>query len=627
MSAEIAGSNFRQMKLGGQTLRQQVQSQVFAPDVIRFHECEHQSAPAVEKPEPDEITPQKAPLRVHEHLQQPTSLTASVQGVCHEIGVTRHAIVMIGEASIREMLEVPLEAPHASRHLRVLVNLRADPATAPAVKESNQAIRVCVAVTQKPSKIIGYPRYRPTRISGESAATQRLNLTAQLAGDPLVGIQAKHPVAAGAVDGELLLRTVSRPIVLNDPGPQRAGNLPSRVRRMRINDYDLVAKAHRPQACLDPVRLIVSDYTSGQLHELRIAGMSSVLFYDPSCQRPYDTRTLHQQATGGTEASVTRIADALGAFVMQHNRTEAYGSYLPPGRIAGIEHVILNRESRALPKVRELYPDAKTYLWVHDQLNPGSKRGRRLASTAQHLRDRSVTIICVSDTQRRGVEATVRQIGVADVVRTVTIYNPVTDDLMPDGSAFDDRKLVFFSSPNKGLAFSLDAFRALHRRMPDLRLQVGNPGYKFRRSAAIDGVEYLGPQPQERIHKEVRTALCTFFPNFVLPETFGLVFAESKAVGTPILTCDCGAAAEIVGDPQQVLPVTFAQRAYETTFQSLSPGLRSGPARVADQLGLFDQYIERIRAWRAGDRPAAAPDPRFRLTAVANQWRAMLGIP
>jgi glycosyltransferase involved in cell wall biosynthesis len=355
--------------------------------------------------------------------------------------------------------------------------------------------------------------------------------------------------------------------------------------------------------------------------------MSSVLFFDPSCQRPYDTRTLHQQATGGTEASVTRIADALGAFVMQHNRTEPYGSYLPPGRIAGIEHVILNRDSRALPRVRELYPEAKTYLWVHDQLNPGSKRGRRLARTAQQLRDRSVTVICVSDTQRRGVEATLRSIRVDDVVRAVTIYNPVNDDLVPDGSAFDERKLVFFSSPNKGLAFSLDAFRALRRRMPDLRLQVGNPGYKIRKSAIIEGVEYLGPQPQERIHKEVRSALCTFFPNFVLPETFGLVFAESKAVGTPILTHDCGAAAEIVGDPQQVLPVTLAQRAYETTFHSFSPRWRGGPARLADSMGVFDAYIERIRAWRAGGRPVAAPDPRFRLKVVASQWRAMLGIP
>ena len=355
--------------------------------------------------------------------------------------------------------------------------------------------------------------------------------------------------------------------------------------------------------------------------------MSSVLFFDPSCQRPYDTRTLLEHATGGTEASVTRIADALGAFVMQHNRTEPYGTYLPPGKIPGIEHVILNRDSRALPRVRELYPEAKTYLWVHDQLNPGSKRGRRLASTARHLRELRVTVICVSDSQRRGVEATLRRIGVDDCVRAVTIYNPVDDTLVPDGSPVDERKLVFFSSPNKGLAFSLDAFRALRRRMPDLRLRVGNPGYKIRRSAAIEGVEYLGPLPQEQIHKEVRSALCTFFPNFVLPETFGLVFAESKAVGTPVLTHDCGAAAEIVGDPQQVLPVTFAHRAYEIALSNFSPSLRGGPARLADRLGLFDTYVERIRAWRDGGRPAAGPDPRFHLKVVADRWRAMLGIP
>jgi glycosyltransferase involved in cell wall biosynthesis len=201
----------------------------------------------------------------------------------------------------------------------------------------------------------------------------------------------------------------------------------------------------------------------------------------------------------------------------------------------------------------------------------------------------------------------------------------VEDALVPDGSTVDYRKLVFFSSPNKGLAFSLDAFRALRRRMPDLRLHVGNPGYKIRKTARIEGVEYLGPQPQEKIHAEVRTALCTFFPNFVLPETFGLVFAESKAVGTPVLTHDCGAAAEVLGDPQQVLPVTFAHKAYETALSSVSPQWRSGPARLADRLGLFDAYIDRIRDWRDGARPHMTPDPRFRLTAVVNQWRAMLG--
>ena len=352
--------------------------------------------------------------------------------------------------------------------------------------------------------------------------------------------------------------------------------------------------------------------------------MSSILFFDPSCPHPYDTRTLQQKAIGGTEASVTRITDALDAFVVQHNRTEAYGRYLPPKRISGIEHVVLNRDSRALPIVRELYPNAHVYLWVHDRLNPGSKRGRRLASTSRLLREMSVTIICVSDSQRYGVEATLLRMGVSDRVRAVRIYNPVEDALAPDGSLVDDRKLVFFSAPNKGLHYALDVFRVMRWQMPDLRLVVGNPGYKIGTSTEIEGVEYLGPQPQHRIHAEVRTALCTFSPNFVLPETFGLVFAESKAVGTPVLTHDCGAALEVIGDPKQVLPVSFAHRAYEGILGKLSPRWRGGPARLAARLGLFDVYVESIRSWRLGARPHTAPDPRFRHTVVADQWRSML---
>ena len=58
--------------------------------------------------------------------------------------------------------------------------------------------------------------------------------------------------------------------------------------------------------------------------------MSPVLFYDPLCQQPYDTRTLHTQAMGGTESTLVRVADALGAWVMQHNRTHDWERYRRP---------------------------------------------------------------------------------------------------------------------------------------------------------------------------------------------------------------------------------------------------------------------------------------------------------
>ena len=352
--------------------------------------------------------------------------------------------------------------------------------------------------------------------------------------------------------------------------------------------------------------------------------MSSVLFYDPLCRQPYDTRTLHTCALGGTEATLTRVADALEAFVIQHNRAEDWGRYRRPQRISGITHVIVNRDSRALPLMAKHYPGARTYLWLHDQVNPGSRRARWLAGTAALLRERAATAVCVSDSQRRGVEATLRRIGVAAQVRALTIYNAVEEALRPDDTPVDERKLIFFSSPNKGLNFTLDAFSALKRHMPDLRLVVGNPGYKAGGDARRAGVEFLGPQPQARIHAEVRSALCTFFPNFVIPETFGLVFAESHALGTPVLTHDCGAALEVVGDPRQVLPLTPGYRLYEAAVGGLPSRWRRLPARLAASAGLFDAYLERIRAWRSGERPRTGPDPRFRLSTVTEQWRALL---
>jgi glycosyltransferase involved in cell wall biosynthesis len=140
-------------------------------------------------------------------------------------------------------------------------------------------------------------------------------------------------------------------------------------------------------------------------------------------------------------------------------------------------------------------------------------------------------------------------------------------------------------------------------------------------------VEFLGAQPQARMHREVRSALCTFFPNFVIPETFGLVFAESHALGTPVLTYDCGAAREVLCDGAQLLPVPAAARAYEALAAHLPFSWRRGAARLASSAGLFDTARDRIRAWREGQRPRAAPDPRFRLSAVSARWRALLSLP
>jgi len=104
-------------------------------------------------------------------------------------------------------------------------------------------------------------------------------------------------------------------------------------------------------------------------------------------------------------------------------------------------------------------------------MRPATKRGRRLRDAADLLRRaRCPSSACRT---RIGWMCSIPCAGRHRGPAGVHALQPARCDLQPDGTPFDDRQLVFFSSPNKGLAYTLDAFGALHRAMPDLRLIVG----------------------------------------------------------------------------------------------------------------------------------------------------------
>src|SRR5262249_4247245 len=299
--------------------------------------------------------------------------------------------------------------------------------------------------------------------------------------------------------------------------------------------------------------------------------MAPLLFFDPLCPRPYGEASLREGGLAGTEASTVRVAEALDAWVAQHNRTEAEGRYRPPSAVAHVRQVVVLRDPRALKSAARLFPGAHLTLWVHDRIEPGSSRARWFAAAAPELRSLRPDVVCVSEYQRERVAATLAGLPGCEGLAVRRIYNPVEDAIVPDGTPIDPSKLVFFSSPNKGLRFALDAFRALRRRMPELRLCVGNPGYKSFAAAGIAGVEWLGSLPHARVLAAARPALCPFSPTLLIPELFGLVFAESRAVGPPVLTHAWGAAREVLGAPAELLPVTWAQRAYEAPLHRLEP--------------------------------------------------------
>lgn len=347
--------------------------------------------------------------------------------------------------------------------------------------------------------------------------------------------------------------------------------------------------------------------------------MSRILFFDPICPAPYDQLTLSRQAMGGTEASVVRVAEALDASVVQHNRRQAEGRYCPPAARKDVEHVVVLRDPQLLPVVSQLYPNAKLSLWIHDLIDSGSKRAQRLAKVTSVLPKTAITIVCVSEFQRAQVEQLLGRQNDRRCICTHTIYNPIDEALNPDDTPVDRSKLVFFSSPDKALGYTLDAFRELRQQLPELRLCIANPGYLAQHSHTIPGVEWLGALPHASIIHQLRSALCVFYPNFLKPETFGLVFAESNAAGTPVLTHDCGAASEVLHDPAQTLPVSLRQRVYASCMRSVPSSFR---ARAAHSGHIFTPYLECIAAWRVGARPKVQADPRFRIGAIAKDWLA-----
>jgi hypothetical protein len=162
-----------------------------------------------------------------------------------------------------------------------------------------------------------------------------------------------------------------------------------------------------------------------------------ILIFDPVAQRLYDDASLATEALGGTEATVIRIAQALDAQVMQPRRTASTGRYLSADAAVHPTHVISLRHPAAALIMRKRFPDAAHVLWLHDLLVAGGvadaflEHGRALAGT-------NTTIVCVSDFHVRHVGSTLASLlPDAHFPLLRRVYNPIADDLLPDGTPVD----------------------------------------------------------------------------------------------------------------------------------------------------------------------------------------------
>jgi glycosyltransferase involved in cell wall biosynthesis len=335
--------------------------------------------------------------------------------------------------------------------------------------------------------------------------------------------------------------------------------------------------------------------------------MKVLLIVDGTCPKPYDPGTFAAEGMGGTEATVIRIAEGLAAtglfnvLVEQHNRSVMYSNlegfennyrracYVPPETADRADYVISLRYPPLLALMQKRFPNARHYLWNHDLLIP---------DYAQQMVELSnYTAVAVSNYHKTQMQTVLAPQGYTGQFPVKVVYNPIADDLVPDETPIDRNKLVWTSSPHKGLDYALAIFRNLRNFNPDFRLHIANPGYLPSSDTQDDGVVSLGSLRHSDVIKEVRNSLCLFYPNASFPETFGIVLAESNAVGVPVLTHPIGAATEVLYHPSETLDCR-------------------NPKSV----------IDRVMAWHSGNRPKVKANPKFRLSAVIQSWKRLFDV-
>lgn len=321
--------------------------------------------------------------------------------------------------------------------------------------------------------------------------------------------------------------------------------------------------------------------------------MTDLRIVDPCTPRSYDT-TKSLQGLGGTEATILRIAGALATeariVIEQAVRTNACrigdlhfrSMDLEPqgGRVI----VVINAWKVAL-KLRRANPTARILLWLH--IYPG-RHNRQMGA---RLRDADIGVICVSASHAQALHDFL-----PDPPRIGHIYNPIADDLHPDDTPRKANRLIFASSPHKGLAQVLDLFTHVRKAMPEMKLVLANPGYmRWPMPVLPEGILLRGSLDHDAVIAEFRRALCLFYSQNQFAETFGLVIAEANAVGCPaLLHGDTGANREIACSPEQCL-------------EKIDP----------------ETVIAQLTSWRScAPRVQARPD--FRLSSVVAVWRNLI---
>lgn len=336
--------------------------------------------------------------------------------------------------------------------------------------------------------------------------------------------------------------------------------------------------------------------------------MYRIAIVDAFCPRPYDELSLLTDPTGGTESSVVLLAEALSARtgievrVLQHCRTDTHisargtryegaSNWREAASAAKEDAVVIINSHKVLDLWHRNRRQLCTLvLWRHNYLGNHYKR---LGACLQRCQ---AQLVCVSPSHlSHSRERLKNWSGYPGDRYLSSLPNPVKVHRSA-ASIVDPDKLLYCSSPHKGLDQCLELFRHVRQSIPSLRLYVCNPGYMADAVFKQEGVITMGAMNRRALHRHMAESLCIFYPQTRFRETFGLVATEANALGTPVLApTDFGALPDVIHHLNPLLPT-------------------ANP----------DSIVSQLRTWRDHGRPAVAARSEFSPNTVARQWLDLL---
>ncbi len=327
----------------------------------------------------------------------------------------------------------------------------------------------------------------------------------------------------------------------------------------------------------------------------------------PNTLTPFDADTLYQRHLGGSEEAVVHLAEALAATgidvhvfaptperedggVLRHRNGVTWRSVeeFDPEDPAHERVLFWRCPNLLMADWAKKLPYA-SYLWLHDAAYN--------APPAAY--ERATRVLVLSDHHKRCLAKHDSYTG-----PTTLVANGIegADFPAPDEMARDPHKVIYASSPDRGLAELLTMWPAVRRAVPDATLDIYYDWTLFRKlkpedcavmerllaetSAEAGGVTYHGGVDQPTLHAAFRRASVWGYCHYDSEiETFCITAVKALASGCMPVTANTGALPEVL--------LNYGVRVPRNEFQAVLIGALLSTVSPAARAAMRESALSR----------------------------------